>query len=63
MFAEDEYLKALIDRDNKISYFQEQLEKTSMQLVNEKKLNQEKDEALDSEKAKNRQLMIVLAKA
>jgi hypothetical protein len=90
MFAEDEYLKALTDRDNKISFFQEQLEKTSEQLEktseqldktsvqlektseqlektseqleNEKKLNLKKDEALDSEKVKNRQLMIVLAK-
>jgi hypothetical protein len=31
-------------------------------LENERRLNQEKDEALDSEKVKNRQLMIVLAK-
>jgi hypothetical protein len=38
------------------------LEKTSEQLENEKKLNLKKDEALDSEKVKNRQLMIVLAK-
>jgi predicted nucleic acid-binding Zn-ribbon protein len=76
MFAEDEYLKALTDRDNKISFFQEQLEKTSEQLEktseqlektseqleNERRLNQEKDEALDSEKSKNRQLQIVVAK-
>ena len=32
MFNEDEYLKALIDRDNKISYFREQLEKTAEEL-------------------------------
>jgi hypothetical protein len=32
MFNEDEYLRALIDRDNKISYFREELEKTAEQL-------------------------------
>jgi hypothetical protein len=32
MFNEDEYLKALIDRDNKISFFREKLEKTAEQL-------------------------------
>ena len=32
MFNEDEYLRALIDRDNKISFFREKLEKTSQEL-------------------------------
>ena len=32
MFNEDEYLKALIDRDNKISFFREKLEKTAEEL-------------------------------
>jgi hypothetical protein len=44
MYAEDEYLKALIDRDNKISFLETKLE-------NEKKLNQEKSKALE-EKSK-----------
>ena len=49
MFAEDEYLQALINRDNKISFFQEKLEKTTEQLENEKN--------------KSRQLQLALAKA
>ena len=48
MFNEDEYLKALIDRDNKISLFLEKLEKTA--------------EELENEKSKTKQLRLVLAK-
>ncbi|MBI4647334.1 MAG: hypothetical protein HY738_12290 [Bacteroidia bacterium] len=40
MYAEDEYLKALIERDNKISYFEQKLD-------NEIKLSKEKDKTLD----------------
>ncbi|MBI4646920.1 MAG: hypothetical protein HY738_10090 [Bacteroidia bacterium] len=47
MHAEDEYLQALIDRDNKISYYMEQLDNTKEQLDNEKELSQEKDKALN----------------
>jgi hypothetical protein len=43
MYSEDEYLKALIDRDNKISYFLEQLDNTKEQLVDEQKLTRKKD--------------------
>jgi hypothetical protein len=32
MFAEDVYLRALVERDNKISFFQEKLEKTVVEL-------------------------------
>jgi len=46
MLAEDEYLKALIDRDNKITFFKEQFEKTSELLLNEKKINVEKDKTI-----------------
>ena len=35
MFAEDEYLQASINRDNKISFFQDKLEKNTEQLENE----------------------------
>ncbi len=54
MFAEDEYLKALIDRDNKISYFMEQLDATKEQLNTTKEqldieieLRRKNDKALD----------------
>ena len=54
MFAEDEYLKALIDRDNKISYFMEQLDATKEQLNTTKEqldieieLRRRNDKALD----------------
>jgi hypothetical protein len=49
MFNEDEYLKALIDRDNKISFFREKLEKTA--------------EELDNEKNKTKQLQVEFAKS
>ena len=39
MYAEDEYLQALIDRDNQISYFKEQLD-------NEKNQSSEKDKII-----------------
>jgi len=51
MFAEDEYLKALIDRDNQITWFQEQLDA-------EKKQSLLKDMALEE----NRRIIINLAK-
>jgi hypothetical protein len=40
MLIEDEYLKALIERDNTITFFKEQLDL-------EKKLSQEKDKVLE----------------
>jgi hypothetical protein len=43
MLIEDEYLKALIERDNTITFFKEKFEKTSKELALEKKLSQEKD--------------------
>ncbi len=46
MLAEDEYLQALIERDNKITFFEQKLEKTKKELENEKKINQEKDKVL-----------------
>lgn len=49
MFAQDEYLQASINRDNKISFFQDKLEKNTEQLENEKN--------------KSRQLQLALAKA
>ncbi|MBU0764477.1 MAG: hypothetical protein KJ607_06560 [Bacteroidetes bacterium] len=51
MYAEDEYLQALIDRDNQISYFMEQLEKKGKALDEKDKALSEKDKAL-SEKDK-----------
>ena len=49
MFNEDEYLRALIERDNKISFFQEKLEKTA--------------EELENEKNKTKQLQVAFAKS
>jgi predicted RNase H-like nuclease (RuvC/YqgF family) len=70
MFEEDEYLKALTERDNQISFLQdkyektsEQLEKTSEQLDIERKLNQEKDLELDNKAIKINQLQIEFAKS
>jgi len=48
MNAEDEYLKPLIDRDNKITYLEGRLEKTSEELEKEKQLSQEKDQLIIS---------------
>ena len=76
MYAEDEYLKALTDRDNKISFLQDkfekvseqfekvsdQLEKTSEQLDHERKLNQEKDKDLENKDHIINQLQLLLAK-
>ncbi|MCX6277297.1 MAG: hypothetical protein NT004_04265, partial [Bacteroidetes bacterium] len=47
MFAEDEYLQALIDRDNKISFFKEQLDNTKEQLDNTKEQLDNTKEQLD----------------
>lgn len=55
MYAEDEYLQALIKRDNKISFIEQKLEI-------EKKLSKEKDKALDEEKKMNKQLQLEFAK-
>ena len=70
MFNEDEYLKALIDRDNKISYFREQLEKTAEELGKTfDQLGKTTDqlgkttEELENEKNKTWKLQIALAKA
>ena len=41
MLVEDEYLKALVERDNKISFFKEQLESTSKALSDEQSMNQQ----------------------
>ena len=69
MFEEDEYLKALTERDNQISFLQdkyektsEQLEKTSEQLDIERKLNQEKDLELDNKAITIKQLQLAFAK-
>ncbi|MCX6277542.1 MAG: hypothetical protein NT004_05550, partial [Bacteroidetes bacterium] len=48
-FAEDEYLQALIDRDNKISFFKEQLDNTKEQLDNTKEQLDNTKEQLDIE--------------
>ena len=56
MFNEDEYLRALIDRDNKISYFREELEKTAEQLG-------KTFEELETEKNKTKHLQLAFAKA
>ncbi len=47
MFAEDEYLKTLIKRDNRITYLETELEKTSEELENERLLSKDKDKALE----------------
>ncbi|MCX6280308.1 MAG: hypothetical protein NT004_19765, partial [Bacteroidetes bacterium] len=49
-FAEDEYLQALIDRDNKISFFKEQLDNTKEQLDNTKEQLDNTKEQLDNTK-------------
>ena len=56
MFNEDEYLKALIDRDNKISFFREKLEKTAEELG-------KTTEQLENEKNKTKQLQLAFAKS
>ena len=47
MFAEDAYLKALIDRDNKIAFFIQQIEKKDKVIDQKDKALDEKDKALD----------------
>jgi hypothetical protein len=47
MNAEDEYLAELIKRDNEISYFRQELEKTTVELEKERELSSQKDKALD----------------
>jgi mannitol/fructose-specific phosphotransferase system IIA component len=47
MFVEDEYLKALIDRDNKIAFFEEKLNLANERLALELKIAEEKDRALN----------------
>lgn len=56
MYAEDEYLKALIRRDNQISQMNQMLKDTERDLEEEKKRSLEKDEAL-------KQLQMELAKS
>ena len=51
MNVEDEYLAELIKRDNEISYFKQELEKTVGELEKERELKKQKDRAL-SEKEK-----------
>ena len=46
MRAEDAYLNALKERDNKISYFKLKFKETAKELDNEKKISKEKDKAL-----------------
>jgi len=76
MFAEDEYLKTLIKRDNKITYLEELLDKKDKVLedknktleekdkaLNEKdKALEEKDKAIEIEKNKAKQLQLEFAK-
>ncbi len=54
MNAEDEYLAELIRRDNEISYFKQELEKTSEKLEKEKQRAEE--ERLQKETAKQKEL-------
>lgn len=49
MLIEDEYLKALIDRDNKIAFFQEKFEATQKQLGSVKEELESTKEQLDQE--------------
>jgi hypothetical protein len=77
MFNEDEYLKALIDRDNKISFFREKLEKTAEELGKTfeqlEKTTEElgktteelgkTTEELENEKNKTKQLQVAFAKS
>jgi len=58
LYAEDEYLKVLIDRDNQISFFKERAEVNYKALTNEKKRSKEKDKAL----TENKKIIIALAK-
>lgn len=46
MFVEDEYLKVLIDRDNKIAFFEEKLNKVEARLVEQLKNLKDKDREL-----------------
>ena len=62
MFEEDEYLKALTERDNQISFLQDKYEKTSEQLDIERKLNQENDLELDNKAIIIKQLHLAFAK-
>ena len=62
MFEEDEYLKALTERDNQISFLQDKYEKTSEQLDIERKLNQENDLELDNKAIIIKQLQLALAR-
>ena len=55
MFAEDEYLKTLIKRDNKITFLEELLDKKDKAL-------EDKDKALEDEKNKAKQLQLEFAK-
>ena len=62
MYEEDEYLKALTERDNQISFLQEKFEKTSEQLDYERKLYQQQEKDLDNNANKIKQLQLALAK-
>ena len=56
MYAEDEYLKVLIDRDNKISYLEDKYEKKSQEFENEKRLNKEREKDIDNKGHEIKQL-------
>ncbi|MEN9443184.1 MAG: hypothetical protein RIS47_74 [Bacteroidota bacterium] len=54
MFAEDEYLKALVDRDNRISFLEEQLDKKDKDIEAKNKDLEEKNRDIE---AKNKALV------
>jgi hypothetical protein len=56
MLIEDEYLKALIERDNTITLLKDKFEKTSIELENERRLSQEKDKGLISSAKKLKEI-------
>jgi len=62
MFAEDEYLKTLIKRDNKITYLEELLDKKDKALEDKDKALEDKGKALEDEKNKAKQLQLEFAK-
>jgi hypothetical protein len=62
MFAEDEYLKTLIKRDNRITYLEEQLDKRDKALEDKDRALEDKDKALKDEKNKAKQLQLEFAK-
>ncbi len=64
MNAEDEYLAELTKRDNEISYFKQELEKTTGELEYERELRKKKDKALyEKDKALDENKKIILGYA